>query len=174
MSFAHLASPGAWQATSSADSPARVAQSFLEQHWDQRLPVDPVALAQAAGVRVYMNPEFGGLAGSFYFDQFNQPVIEYNGNDPLVRQRFTIAHELGHYALSHGPRFRDSTEAFSLGNYDPVEADANKFAAELLMPAPVVNGMIQSRGVTDFEYLASLFNTSTVAMKYRLKNLGWL
>ncbi|MFM0695220.1 ImmA/IrrE family metallo-endopeptidase [Paraburkholderia graminis] len=174
MSFAHLASAGARQATSSADSPARVAQSFLERHWNQQLPVDPAALAQAARVRVYMNPDLGGLAGCFYHDEFNNPVIEFNGNDPLVRQRFTIAHELGHFALSHGPRFRDSTESFSLSNYDPIEADANKFAAELLMPAAVVNGMIRTRGITDFEQLASMFNTSSVAMKYRLKNLGWL
>jgi Zn-dependent peptidase ImmA (M78 family) len=174
MSFAHLAETGAWQASSSADSPARVAQSLLEQFWNQRLPVDPVAIAQGAGVRVYMNPEMGGLAGCFYFDQDGSPVIEYNANDALVRQRFTIAHELGHYALRHGPRFRDSTEAFSLSNYDPLEADANKFSAELLMPAAVVNGMIRMHDITDFEQLAAMFNTSAVAMKYRLKNLGWL
>jgi len=170
MSFAHLASPGAWQAT---DSPARVAQSFLERHWNQLLPVDPVAIAQAAGVRVYQNSEMGRYAGWFY-DEGGVPIIEYNANDPLVRQRFTIAHELGHFALSHGARPRDSAEAFSLGNYDPVEADANKFAAELLMPSAVVNGMIRTHGITDFERLASMFNTSAVAMKYRLKNLGWL
>lgn len=170
MSYAGTA-PGTWQALGSAD-PARIAQSYLERYWNKQLPVDPVAIAQEAGVRVFLNPEMGGLAGCFYDE--NGPTIEYNGRDPLVRQRFTIAHELGHFALRHGARFRDSTESFSLSNYDPVETDANKFAAELLMPAAVVNGMIRTHGITDFEVLASMFNTSAVAMKYRLKNLGWL
>jgi Zn-dependent peptidase ImmA (M78 family) len=169
MSFASFAS-GNWQ-SGSAD-PARIAQSYLEQFWNQRLPVDPVAIAQLAGVRVFQNPEMGNLAGCYYDE--GGPTIEFNGRDPLVRQRFTIAHELGHHALRHGARFRDSTESFSLSNYDPVESDANKFAAELLMPAAVVNGMIRTRDITDFEQLASMFNASSVAMKFRLKNLGWL
>ncbi|MBU9358787.1 ImmA/IrrE family metallo-endopeptidase [Burkholderia multivorans] len=171
MSYAAFA-PGNWQASGSAE-PARIAQSYLEQFWNQQLPVDPVAIAQAAQIRVFMNPEMGGLAGCYYEDN-GVPTIEYNGNDPLVRQRFTIAHEVGHHALRHGPRFRDSTESFSLGNYDPVEAAANKFAAELLMPAAVVNAMIRAHDITNLEQLAAIFNTSSVAMKYRLKNLGWL
>ncbi|MFM0428178.1 ImmA/IrrE family metallo-endopeptidase [Paraburkholderia aspalathi] len=171
MSIASFAS-GNWQALGSAD-PARIAQSVLEQHWDRQLPVDPVAIAKAAGVRVFTNPDLGRYAGWFY-EHEGTPTIEYNSRDPLVRQRFTIAHELGHFALNHGARPRDGAEAFSLVNYDPLESDANKFAAELLMPAAVVNGLIRTRDITDFETLASMFNTSAVAMKYRLKNLGWL
>jgi Zn-dependent peptidase ImmA (M78 family) len=171
MSIAAFAS-GNWQASGSAD-PARIAQSFLERHWDQQLPVDPVAIAKDAGVRVFTNPELGRYAGWFY-EHEGVPTIEYNARDSLVRQRFTIAHELGHFALNHGPRPRDSAEAFSLSNYDPLESEANKFAAELLMPAAVVNGMIRMHDITDFEQLAAMFNTSGVAMKFRLKNLGWL
>ncbi|REE21194.1 uncharacterized protein DUF955 [Paraburkholderia sp. BL27I4N3] len=171
MSIASFAS-GNRQALGSAD-PARIAQSFLEQYWNQELPVDPVAIAKAAGVRVFTNPDMGRYAGWFYVHE-DVPTIEYNGRDPLVRQRFTIAHELGHFALAHGARPRDGAEAFSLTNYDPLEADANKFAAELLMPAAVVNGMIRMHDITDFERLSHMFNTSGVAMKYRLKNLGWL
>jgi len=163
-----------WQASSSSDTPARAAQAYLETYWDQQLPVDPVAIAHAAGVQVFSNRSLGGLAGSFSFDEQMGPMIEFNANEPALRQRFTIAHELGHFALNHGSRFRDSTESFSLANYDPVEAEANKFAAELLMPAAVVNGLISKYDITDFEKLAGMFKTSTVAMKYRLKNLGWL
>jgi len=137
--------------------------------------VDPVAIAHAAGVKV-IGEALGTLAGKFEIVEgiSGGPVISYNVLDPTLRQRFTIAHELGHYALQHGARFRDSTQSFSLANYDPVEAAANKFAAELLMPAAVVNGLINKRNITDFNTLAQLFNVSSVAMKYRLKNLGWL
>jgi Zn-dependent peptidase ImmA (M78 family) len=161
----------AWHPADIPD-PVHAAQSMLEAHWDKRLPVDPVAIAKAVGIRVFANTEMGEYSGCFY--DADGPIIEYNAFDPLVRQRFTIAHELGHFALHHGARFRDSTENFSLGNYDPLEADANKFAAELLMPTAVVNGAIKTMGITDFEMLAEMFNTSAVAMKFRLKNLGWL
>ncbi|MCG1041698.1 ImmA/IrrE family metallo-endopeptidase [Mycetohabitans sp. B8] len=100
-----------------------------------------------------------------------KPVIEFNASEPALRQRFTIAHELGHFALNHGPRFRDSTENFSLANDDLIEAEANKFAAELLMPAAVVNGLISKYDITDLDRLTGMFKTSTVAMKYCLKNL---
>lgn len=162
----------AWRMSDSAD-PARIARTYLERHWNGELPVDPVAIAKAAGVRVLLNPDMGRYAGWFYEDN-GTPTIEYNGRDPLVRQRFTVAHEFAHFALNHGARPRDSAQAFSLGNYDPIEAEANKFAAELLMPAAAVNGLIAARDITDFERLAAMFNTSGVAMKYRLKNLGWL
>jgi len=155
--------------------PARTAQAFLDRYWDRKLPVDPVAIAHSAGVKV-ISEALGTLAGKFEIVEGvpGGPVISYNVFDPILRQRFTIAHELGHFALQHGARFRDSAQEFSLANYDPVEAAANKFAAELLMPAAVVNALINGRNMTDFNTLATTFNVSTVAMKYRLKNLGWL
>ncbi|WP_084084679.1 ImmA/IrrE family metallo-endopeptidase [Cupriavidus sp. USMAA2-4] len=158
--------------------PARAAQALLDRYWDRKLPVDPVAIARAAGARV-VGEALGTLSGKFDVLEGNSetpggPVIAFNAFDPPVRQRFTIAHELGHFALRHGPRFRDSTQSFSLSNYDPIETAANKFAAELLMPATVVNGLITGRGISDFNTLAAMFNVSPAAMRFRLKNLGWL
>lgn len=159
----------AWQAHSLFDRPARTAQAYLKSYWDQQFPVDPIAMANAAGVQVFANRSLNGLAGCFSFDDPLKPVIEFNASEPALRQRFTIAHELGHFALNHGPRFRDSTENFSLANDDLIEAEANNFAAELLMPAAVVNGLISKYDITDLDRLAGMFKNSTVAMKYCLK-----
>ncbi len=48
------------------------------------------------------------VAGRLYPDE---GVIGYRPDDDVARQRFTIAHEIGHLALEHPPReFKDSLE----------------------------------------------------------------
>jgi Zn-dependent peptidase ImmA (M78 family) len=69
--------------------------------------------------------------------------------------------------------FRDTSSNFSSAVYDPRETAANKFAAALLMPAFAVKALVKD-GHTDLEDLAEMFVVSSVAMKYRLKNLGFL
>lgn len=151
----------------------QIARSILDRYWDGKLPVDPVAIAHAAGVRVVTDT--GNLKVSGKFDVIGgNPVISCNKDESYLRQRFTLAHELGHYFLQHGPRFRDSAENFSTLAYDPIETAANRFAAELLIPSSAVNMLIKKHKLTDFAQLADRFKVSQVAMKIRLTNLGWL
>ena len=144
------------------------------------LPVDPIAIARAAGIEVRSSSQLNDISGSFeYEDDIDgkRPVITYNINDSQVRQRFTVAHELGHFAFndaSEGKVFRDSSKNFTMDNYDPVEVRANKFASELLMPSEVVDGLIEKRNITSPAILAAKFSVSSAAMHYRLKALGWL
>lgn len=150
------------------------ANALLSKHWSGRtLPIDPAAIASAEGVRV---SPFGweelAAASGWYRLVDGQPVIYFNPAEVPTRQRFTIAHELGHHAMAHGPRPRDGAAAFNLMNYDPIEASANRFAAELLMPEATVRLMASNKNYASVQSLASAFNVSEVAMKYRLKNLG--
>lgn len=149
-------------------SPAVAAQSMLSQHWDERLPVDPRFLARQVGLVTRATPH---SRYSGWFDP-DQCLIEYNGNEAPVRQRFTIAHELGHYALQHGPRPRDTAESFSSRNSDPLERAANQFAAELLMPADAVRQIVNSGRFATLDDIAKVFKVSKVAMSYRMTNLG--
>ncbi|HAS88554.1 MAG TPA: toxin [Desulfovibrio sp.] len=156
--------------------PIQSAKTILKEYWDGRLPVDPVRIAAGLGVRVEQS--FGEitnnagqpLSGEFTLES-GCPVIRYNATEAPVRQRFTVAHELGHYVLRHGPRHRDEAQNFSIDNYDIYEVAANNFAAELLMPAEAVSYLI-SQGVNTLQRLADSFNVSTVAMNIRLKKLG--
>lgn len=69
--------------------------------------------------------------------QRDRPAILINSNTPQLRQNFTLAHELGHIIIpwhtgtivSHETRKSDSYE------YGVMESEANRFAAELLMPS---------------------------------------
>jgi Zn-dependent peptidase ImmA (M78 family) len=59
------------------------------------------------------------------------------------RDRFTIAHEIGHY-LMHGPdriALARSNQADNIPAYKRPEWQANTFAGEILAPASVIQGM---------------------------------
>lgn len=158
---------------STADA-VRLARGVLDEHWDGILPVRPEVIGRALGVQVVPDPALAGdgISGQFAHES-GIPVCRYNPREPVVRQRFTVAHELGHFALGH-EGMRDPTRNFSATNYDPREAAANRFAAELLMPESAVNELIERRRIRSLRELARRFAVSDVAMEYRLKNLGWL
>ena len=154
-------------------SPTATARYMLSECWDGRLPVDPSAIARNLGLHVRpknpFDPDSAGWSGRFDADAKS---IEFDASEALVRQRFTISHELGHFALKHGTRFRDNASAFSSRNSDLVEREANQFAAELLMPAEQVRSLVSSGRFSSVEDLASIFKVSKVAMAYRVANLG--
>lgn len=151
------------------------AKGVLDEYWDGMLPVEPGALASQIGLRVIECPDLAqeGISGKFSLEN-SVPTIRYSPAEPRVRQRFTIAHELGHYVLQHGPSFRDPIAHFNMGYYSPVEREANRFAAELLMPAEAVEYLVRTMKDATVAKMASRFDVSQVAMGYRLKNLGWL
>lgn len=151
------------------------AKEFLDKYWDGHLPIDAAAIAKKAGIAVIMDPSLvkEGLSGRFAVEN-GAPAIRCNPSDVLVRRRFTIAHELGHFALGHGAAYRDPAAHFSAKTFEPDEAAANHFAAQLLMPAELVKTVIKEQGSPTVESLSKRFGVSPMAMKYRLTNLGWL
>ncbi len=147
---------------------------ILLRHWDGLLPVDVAAIARARGCR--LEPVSGMAVSGEVCLQDGECVIRYNADDHEVRQRFTIAHELGHVELGHlqgrEKCLRDPRENYSLNHYKPEERDANRFAAALLMPAQAVRAAVVGMKEPDVEKLAELFKVSRLAMGIRLKQLG--
>lgn len=153
------------------------AAEVLDLYWNGTLPVDPEAIATAMGIHV--EPEFGldgGASGMIELQQDGRPIIHYDMTEVPVRQRFTIAHEIGHFARGHlstsRARFRDTTANFRTFQADPAETEANQFAADLLMPAKLVRYAVVTKGVRDLGRLANAFFVSQAAMGFRLRNLG--
>ncbi len=108
----------------------------------------------------------------------DKAIIVVNKCSPAKRQRFTLAHELGHYLLhkTPGSAIFHRDERSSQGT-DRVEVDANAFAAELLMPADEVRAQAAELGVDLLEddltrQLADVFDVSIQAMSIRLQQLG--
>lgn len=152
-------------------SAIETAKRTLERHWDKTLPVNPSAIAYAMGAKIVYDPDLS-ISGYFDFQDDRKPVIYVNPLDSFVRQRFTIFHELGHYALGHGPSARDPSQNYDRQNYDICEVMANQFAAEMIMPSDVV--FLYANGDYSLAQMAHLFNVSEQAMRIRLERLGIL
>lgn len=99
-------------------------------------------------------------------DNIESSIIVYNKDSNYYRQRFSIAHELGHILLHHYIE-KDEYEK----NLKVIEEQANRFASSFLMPA---NSFINSfRYPTIKELLAqkSIWGVSAQAVLYRAAQL---
>jgi Zn-dependent peptidase ImmA (M78 family) len=131
-------------------------------------PVDVIAIAEAYGIRV---KEVDGAEWDGAVDMGRPgepPTIYVNSSSSATRQRFTIAHELGHFFL-HGDRQRAFRDTFSSQGLHLHEIEANRFSAELLMPAHWVKAYLRYESPIQ---LADRFNVSFQAMTIRLNTLG--
>jgi len=109
--------------------------------------------------------------------------VSVGRDNPLVRRRFSAAHELGHVVLHRDSigRFRADKAVLEAGEADDqMEREANRFAAELLMPADVCAARADEltaeygacpRGVLEYRLAAELL-VSGEAIRYRLNGLG--
>jgi hypothetical protein len=154
------------------------AAEVLDNFWNEDLyPVDPFAIAKAFDIDVYFGDLPGNVSGMLRRTGEGRVEMYIDTDDVSRRQRFTAAHELGHYVqrlkrgdLADELAFVDRRgDVASLGT-DPEEMYANEFAASILMPASVVR-FLKSRRLTSFE-MAKFFDVSPTSMEFRLKNLG--
>lgn len=144
-------------------------------------------VALRLGLRVERTELGDGVSGVLVV-QDGRGVIGVNESDSPVRQRFTIAHECGHFELHRGqmPVFIDKQflkpmlaafrDGKSSSGEDLLERQANAFAATLLMPEHLVLDEV-SRLRLDVEddaavdELSCRFEVSKQAMSFRLANL---
>lgn len=150
----------------------RKAAQILSVYWDGKLPVDVHAIASRMGIDV----RCGDIDESGRIEvREGRPCITVNCDEARVRQRFTVAHELGHWSLGHlqhGQRlFRDAPDSFTLAAGGQ-EREANAFAAAILMPADALRYVMQNGVADSLESLARLFEVSRAAMHWRVQNLG--
>lgn len=143
---------------------------------DQNINVLPVRISdicRALGIRLRGYSQSNDLLGSTgLFDICTETdgftiggMIFYNDIDCTIgRQRFTVAHELGHVLLGHTPS-RHNREPSPADN--PKETAANVFASRLLAPACVLWGC----GVTNAEQVAKLSDISLPAAQFRMERL---
>ena len=147
---------------------------------DSGLPVNPFAICDMLGVQVKLVVLPNDVAGGILKEPNGQPIIFVNKADHPNRQRFTCAHELGHYYRrfkEQSYEYYDKRDTMSSLGLNPEEVFANQFAANLLMPEEHVKTLFQSMKAESNEALATLLLStklcvSTEALSFRLKNLG--
>lgn len=145
----------------------RAAQS-LREHWG--LGIDPipnlVELLEEQGIKV-LSVELTNIDGLTAnvrrLEKASVPVIVVNHKDWGERQRFTLAHELGHMVMEVASKMDE-------------EKAAHRFAGAFLMPADALWAEIgrhrTSIGWSELFSLKQLFGVSVQAVTYRCKDLG--
>ena len=160
------------------------ARALLKEHGVTAAPVPVERVAKSLGVRVEYAPLDGDLSGLAHIRD-GVTIVGINALHAPNRQRFTLAHELAHVQLHrkmiestvHVDRGSLRRDALAAAGVDPIEIEANAFAAELLMPRAFLLSALEGRSI-DLEddkavlALAKRFRVSDAAMRYRLSSLG--
>lgn len=146
--------------------------SLIQKH-QLNSPINVVALAHDLKIKVYKSQDPRPLSGKIIKDKVlggeSGYAIFVNDRDMLPRQRFTIAHELAHFLL-HRDAIGDGIvedALFRSGLDNEQEVEANRLAADILMPWHLINAEM-SKGLKTIEALADKFQVSHSAMSIRL------
>lgn len=147
-------------------NPIKLASALFQQLPDIALPVPIIEIATSVEIKKISFCDIKNFDGALITtDGKPDGIIVVNENSPESRQRFTIAHELGHYLLPHHTvgRFectRDDmmrTEQRSrLSPVQKMEVEANAFAAEILMPRLKVSNYLRRKTGADIEHILEL------------------
>ncbi|RZK48095.1 MAG: ImmA/IrrE family metallo-endopeptidase [Pedobacter sp.] len=154
-----------------------------------KAPVPIKQIAKMCGVNV-MGYEFGEEISGVLIVEENKATIGFNTENSRVRQRFTIAHELGHFMQHVKSNNKDelfvdkdfivkfrSDKTYSAKEVTQ-EREANAFAAALLMPRQFILDEMKEPKYKKLhetkliEELAKVFEVSVPAMTYRLSDLN--
>lgn len=157
------------------------AEALLTQLKINKLPINPKICAEKLDLTVEAAILEDDISGIFLSENSEHYII-YNKNEGTLRQRFTIAHELGHFILHKDSGVfvdRKSTALYrnssSATGEVLKEREANAFAAALLMPKEMLEKELSSLSESEdiVETLADKFKVSKPAMSFRLSNLGY-
>lgn len=164
------------------DKIAQKVEELLQQFGVRRPPIPVDKLAKKLDIAIMPLLADDEISGAIIRTS-GQVVIAVNPAHHLNRQRFTIAHELGHYFLHEGMERHVDQKDFRVAWRDAnsskainwQEIQANRFAAELLMPTRFVVQDLDSVDNIDIHtvaLLASKYVVSPDAMKIRLSQFG--
>lgn len=162
------------------------AEKLLAQNEIRRAPIPVENIARAIGLDVRYAPTTDEVSGALIRDG-KSAIIAVNSAQHENRQRFTIAHEIGHFIL-HKRALRHFDEDFRIDFRNSVSSEAtqrdeivaNRFAAALLMPESflrrdLLRMGVDQRNVDDaIQALAVRYKVSRRAMELRLVNLGFI
>jgi predicted transcriptional regulator len=165
-------------------SPETQALHLLKSLDVKQPPVDVGGLARKLRVRIEQ-ADLGDECSGVLVRRGSAAVIGVHFAHHPNRQRFTVAHELGHFLLHKGGTYVDKGTSLRFRNSESgsgtqkEEREANQFAAALLMPSEWVRAEFERNPFdladdSQLQQLCQTFGVSAQAMSYRLTNLGLL
>lgn len=158
-------------------NPKKIVREIFNQNPDIKLPIPLEDIASAAGISDIRYQPLNGLEGALVAnEEKSEGIIAINNNAIQSRQRFTLGHELGHFLIPrHGHNMKCTVKdlnkkANSKSKVLDIEAEANVFSSQLLMPpqllikrglldpSPNVNNIIQLKDIFNISFQACANN----------------
>lgn len=142
----------------------------------QDIPVRLSKLAEILGLKIRAANLPKGISGEIRPSKETESgfIIRVNKHESLNRQRFTVAHEIAHYLL-HSERIGNGVSddfLYRSGLSNQIEAEANRLAADMLMPPKAIQFQLENYSgfdpISDVRKLANDFGVSEHAMSIRL------
>ncbi|MCE4280740.1 XRE family transcriptional regulator [Xanthomonas nasturtii] len=129
------------------------------------------------GIHIFIDGLNSKLAGLYAFVENFGYCVLINRKHPLARQRWTIAHEYGHYLFDHDRRGVDYVQPMKRKPEN--ERFCDTFASHFLMPTTGVqkrfHDTFQRKGdvnVGDVIRISDYYGVSLMAMMLRLETIG--
>ncbi len=133
--------------------------------------IDIEAIAWSLGARVRYRPLDGCEA--HIIGHGNQAIITVNSRSNPARQRFSTAHELGHWRFHRGRLLicRPEDIGDRAGKHTETEKTADRYAADMLMPRYIFDPVSRSYSeltLKTVKEIADIFQVSITATAIRL------
>lgn len=159
----------------------RIAWRMLKEYDLDAAPVDVDELAECLGVDVSYESMEDEVSAMLLIEEGEAHIVVNDDHHPN-RQRFSAAHELGHFKLHAGGEdqlfvdrafFRNQASSIGVSRQ---EIEANAFAAALLMPERLIEEALPDDDSAEIAVwaMAEEFGVSETAMTFRLQKLGYL
>jgi len=141
--------------------------------YQDTLPIKVGAIAKSLGIIVKKATLSAGISGEIK-ETDGVCTVRINRHDVKARQRFTVAHEISHFLLHRDKIGEGITDdiLYRSSLSDKLEAQANRLAADIIMPWPLIKKSLENysnlRVEEKIERLATEAEVSTTAIKIRL------
>lgn len=145
-----------------------MAKKVLKDYKLSEVPTDLSVIFKNLGLKYIELNEADDIDGAIMEIKGKPAIAVLNKARPLQRQRFTLAHELGHIFLKHTTRDVYDPEEIRDKTKPPQEIEADTFASELLIPYEQLEKY--TADMSNIDKLASTFLVSRQAITLAIMN----
>lgn len=154
---------------------AMFAEGVLKLHWDQSVPVNLARIARRMEIAIRLSDSLQACALLDISPQ-NKARITIGKQQSVQRQRYGVAHAIGHVALHHlrpgHQRLIDVADNFGVDANNRTELEANQFALALLLPAPALAQLLENQPMAQLDDVAQRFEVPPILVKQRMADLS--
>ena len=154
---------------------AMFAEGILTLHWDQSVPVNLARIARRMEIAIRLSDSLQACALLDISPQ-NKARITIGKQQSVQRQRYGVAHAIGHVALHHlrpgHQRLIDVADNFGIDANNRTELEANQFALALLLPASALAQQLENQPMAQLNDVAQRFEVPPILVKQRMADLS--